>query len=140
MRIMGLDLGEKRIGVALSDPMGWTAQAHSVLQRGNNSCRVIADLCAEYDVEGIVLGWPLNMNGTAGPKAAEAEDFARQLTECTGLKVELQDERLTTKTAERVLLQADVSRKKRRQVIDKMAAAYILQVYLDSHKDHKGMI
>jgi putative Holliday junction resolvase len=132
---MGLDLGEKRIGVALSDPMGWTAQAHSVLTRDKNTCQVIAGLCLEYDVGKIVLGWPVNMNGTTGPKAVEAEEFARQLAGCTGLKVELQDERLTTKTAERVLLQADVSRKKRRQVIDKLAAAFILQVYLDIHKD-----
>ncbi|MGE5390705.1 MAG: Holliday junction resolvase RuvX [Deltaproteobacteria bacterium] len=134
MRILGLDVGQKRIGIALSDPMGWTAQGHSVLQRtsGDDMARIMA-LCRENEVESIVVGLPLNMNGTEGPKAIEIREYASELGEYTGLPVELWDERLTTVTAEKVLIQADVSRRKRKQVIDKMAATFILQSYLDSH-------
>lgn len=134
MRILGLDVGQKRIGVALSDPMGWTAQGHSVLQRtaGDDMAR-IEELCRENEVETIVVGLPLNMNGTEGPKAVECRDYARDLAAYTGLPVKLWDERLTTVTAEKVLIQADVSRRKRKQVIDKMAATFILQSYLDRH-------
>ncbi|NLW90385.1 MAG: Holliday junction resolvase RuvX [Syntrophomonadaceae bacterium] len=134
MRIMCLDVGQKRIGIALSDSMGWTAQGHSVLQRtsGDDMARISA-LCSENEVETIVVGFPLNMNGTEGPKAMEIKEYARELAEYTGLRVELWDERLTTVTAEKILIQADVSRRKRKQVIDKMAATVILQSYLDSH-------
>ena len=134
MRIMGLDVGQKRIGIALSDPMGWTAQGHSVLQRtAQNDMAALKALCIENEVELIVVGWPINMNGTEGPKAVEIKQYARELGEYIGLPIELWDERLTTVTAEKVLIQADVSRRKRRQVIDKMAAGFILQSYLDSH-------
>ncbi len=131
---MCLDVGQKRIGIALSDSMGWTAQGHSVLQRtsGDDMARISA-LCSENEVETIVVGFPLNMNGTEGPKAMEIKEYARELAEYTGLRVELWDERLTTVTAEKILIQADVSRRKRKQVIDKMAATVILQSYLDSH-------
>ncbi len=134
MRILCLDVGQKRIGIALSDSMGWTAQGHSVLQRtsGDDMARISA-LCSENEVETIVVGFPLNMNGTEGPKAMEIKEYARELAEYTGLRVELWDERLTTVTAEKILIQADVSRRKRKQVIDKMAATVILQSYLDSH-------
>ena len=134
MRIIGLDVGQKRIGIALSDPMGWTAQGHSVLQRNlRDDMAPIKALCSEQEVELIVVGWPLNMNGTEGPKALEIKQYARELGDYTGLPTELWDERLTTVTAEKVLIQADVSRRKRKQVIDKMAATFILQSYLDSH-------
>lgn len=134
MRIMGLDVGQKRIGIALSDPMGWTAQGHSVLQRSSkDDMAALKALCAEQEVDLIVVGFPLNMNGTEGPKAMEIKEFASSLGEYTGLPIELWDERLTTVTAEKILIQADVSRRKRRQVIDKMAAAFILQAYLDRH-------
>lgn len=134
MRIMGLDVGQKRIGIALSDPMGWTAQGHSVLQRSSkDDMAALKALCTEQEVDLIVVGFPLNMNGTEGPKAMEIKEFACILGEYTGLPIELWDERLTTVTAEKILIQADVSRRKRRQVIDKMAAAFILQSYLDSH-------
>ena len=93
----------------------------------------ISALCSENEVETIVVGFPLNMNGTEGPKAMEIKEYARELAEYTGLRVELWDERLTTVTAEKILIQADVSRRKRKQVIDKMAATVILQSYLDSH-------
>lgn len=134
MRILGLDVGQKRIGIALSDPLGWTAQGHSVLQRNlQDDMARLKTLCQENEVDLIVVGWPLNMNGTEGPKALEIQQFARELKQFTGLPVELWDERLTTVTAEKVLIQADVSRRKRKQVIDKMAATFILQSYLDRH-------
>jgi len=134
LRIMGLDVGEKRIGIAMSDPMGWTAQGHSVLQRSSNGdMAAINALCSDNEVECIVVGLPLNMNGSEGPKAMEIRKFAGELALATGLPVELWDERLTTVTAEKVLIQADVSRRKRKQVIDKMAATFILQSYMDSH-------
>ncbi|HCF50251.1 MAG TPA: Holliday junction resolvase RuvX [Syntrophomonas sp.] len=135
MRIMGLDVGDKRIGVALSDPLGWTAQPHSVLLR-NDPARDfahLARLCAENQIEKIVVGLPLNMNGTIGPRAELVQGFAAQLSSFTGIEVEFWDERLSTKSAERTLLAADVSRRKRRQVIDKLAAVHILQGYLDRH-------
>lgn len=134
MRILGLDVGQKRIGVALSDPMGWTAQGHSVLQRttGDDMAHIDA-LCRENEVDTIVVGLPLNMNGTEGPKAMEIREYAHDLAAYTGLPVKLWDERLTTVTAEKVLIQADVSRRKRKLVIDKMAATFILQAYLDRH-------
>lgn len=134
MRIMGLDVGEKRIGIALSDPMGWTAQGHSVLLRKNaaHDFAVLMDICRQFAVEKIIVGYPLNMNGTIGPKAQEIEKFARHLGEKILLPIELWDERLSTRSAERTLLEADVSRKKRKQVIDKLAAVNILQAYLNS--------
>lgn len=134
MRIMGLDVGDRRIGIAVSDPMGWTAQGHSVLHRTalEKDLKTLQELCLELQVEKLVVGFPRNMNGTVGPKAQQIEVFAQQLQTAVNLPVEFWDERLTTKLAERVLIEADVSRHKRRKVIDKMAAISILQGYLDS--------
>lgn len=134
MRIMGLDIGEKRIGVALSDPMGWTAQGHSVINRKKLEIdfNVILQICTEQAVTKIVIGLPINMNGSMGPKVVEVQGFGRKLGEFTGLLIDYWDERLTTKSAERLLIAADVSRKKRKKVIDKLAAVHILQSYLDS--------
>ena len=133
MRIMGLDVGEKRIGVAISDQMGWTAQGHSVLVRGkpHDDLDKLAKLCAEFEIERIVLGFPRNMNGTVGPKVVEIQEFGRVLQEYLALPLEYWDERLTTVAAERVLLEANVSRQKRKRVIDMLAAVNILQGYLD---------
>ena len=133
MRIMGLDLGEKRIGIAFSDPMGWTAQGHSILQRKGlkKDLSYLQELCQEFQVEKIVLGLPLNMNGTMGPKALETQEFARALQEALKIPVDFWDERLSSKSAERVLLEADLSRKRRKELIDKIAAVHILQAYLD---------
>ena len=141
MRIMGLDLGEKRIGIAFSDPMGWTAQGHSILQRKGlkKDLSYLQELCQEFQVEKIVLGLPLNMNGTMGPKALETQEFARALQEVLKIPVDFWDERLSSKSAERVLLEADLSRKRRKELIDKIAAVHILQAYLDggcSGKDY----
>ncbi len=133
MRIMGLDVGEKRIGIAISDPMGWTAQGHSVLQRSVLEADVknIGQLCQDYEVEKIVMGLPLNMDGSIGPKVLEVQEFARSLETALAIEVAYWDERLSTKSAERVLIEADLSRRRRKQVIDKMAAVHILQAYLD---------
>ncbi|MGI5921962.1 MAG: Holliday junction resolvase RuvX [Syntrophomonadaceae bacterium] len=133
MRIMGLDVGEKRIGIAISDPLGWTAQGHSVLQRKSKKVDFtkIQEICVAYQVEKIVVGLPRNMNGTEGPKALEVRDFAASLQEFLQLPLDFWDERLTTQSAERVLIDADVSRSRRKKVIDKMAAINILQGYLD---------
>lgn len=134
MRTMGLDVGEKRIGIAVSDPMGWTAQSHSVLNRKQNTAdlKYLEQLRQELGVEKIIIGYPRNMNGTIGPKALEIEEFAEQLRQYTKVAIEFWDERLSTRSAERILLEADISRSKRKKIIDKLAAAHILQGYLDS--------
>jgi putative Holliday junction resolvase len=133
IRILGLDLGARAIGIALSDEMGWTAQPHSTLRRAGREADLAAlrGLAREHGVEEVVVGHPLNLNGSAGPAARAAEAFARELEEALGVPVRLWDERLTTVAAERVLLEADLSRAKRRRVIDRIAAALILQGYLD---------
>lgn len=135
MRIMGLDYGDKKIGVAVSDELGWTAQGVDVIKRRQPSADMdrIADYVRTYDVSEIVVGLPKNMNGTIGPRGEQCIEFAKQLSQTLSLPVHLWDERLSTVSAERTLLEADVSRKKRRQVVDKLAASLILQTYLDSN-------
>lgn len=134
MRIMGLDYGERRIGVSMSDLFGWTAQGIEVIDQKlvKDAMGRIAQLVKEYEVESIVVGLPKNMNGTVGPSGEYCIAFAEQVRQIINLPVQLWDERLTTVAAERALLEADVSRRKRKQVIDKMAAAILLQNYLDS--------
>lgn len=136
MRIMGLDVGVKRIGVAFSDPLEIIAGGHMVLERQTLSgdLAYLKDLCQEQDIQLIVVGLPRNMNGSLGPKAMEIQDFAARLGKYTGIKVDYWDERLSTVAAERVLLEADLSRSKRKKVIDKVAAVTILQNYLDRRK------
>lgn len=136
MRILGLDLGSKTLGVALSDEMGWTAQGIETIEIkeavGDYGLSRLSDLLSGYSVEKIVLGFPKNMNGTVGPRGEASQKFAEVLEEAYGIPVVLWDERLTTMAAEKMLISADVSRKKRKKVIDKMAAVMILQGYLDS--------
>lgn len=135
LRIMGLDLGDKTIGVAVSDPMGWTAQAVEVIRRAENpnvEINRLKELIERYEVKMIVLGLPKNMNGTVGERGQKTIDYASMLTKKLGIPVETWDERLSTVSAERILLEADLSRSKRKKVIDKMAAAVILQAYLDA--------
>ncbi|MDJ0304964.1 MULTISPECIES: Holliday junction resolvase RuvX [unclassified Dehalobacter] len=134
MRIMGLDLGEKTIGVAMSDPLGITAQGVEVIRRTRKEKEreELARLIREYEVDEIVLGYPKNMNGTLGERAKLTEVFAEELREGYLLPVKLWDERLSTIGAQRALLEADLSRAKRKKVIDKMAAVFILQGYLNS--------
>ncbi len=134
MRLLGIDLGRRRIGLALSDPMGWTAQPMDTLEAsgdpGSDAARV-ASICRNVGVSRVVLGLPLDLDGQVGHKAREVLRFRDEL-EAEGLEVITWDERLSTKAVERVLLDADMSRRRRRQVVDKLAAAYILQGYLDS--------
>ncbi|HHV45044.1 MAG TPA: Holliday junction resolvase RuvX [Firmicutes bacterium] len=137
MRIMGLDLGQKRIGVALSDPMLLTATAHTVIPRRGlaEDIHRICALVEEYDVGEIVVGLPVRTTGEEGPEAALARGFAERLAEqCSQVKVSFFDERFTTVIAERVLIEGNVRRKKRREVIDQLAAAVMLQNYLDYRK------
>jgi putative Holliday junction resolvase len=134
MRILGLDYGDRRIGVALSDAFGWTAQGLETIERkreGDEFRRVEA-LVKEHDVEAIVVGLPKNMNGTIGPRGEICMAFAEELKQKLSMPVHLWDERLTTVAATRTLLEADVSRRKRKLVVDKLAAALLLQNYLDS--------
>ncbi|MFD0768123.1 Holliday junction resolvase RuvX [Bacillus sp. CGMCC 1.60114] len=136
MRILGLDVGTKTVGAAISDEMGWTAQGLETIkineERGEFGFNRISELVKQYNVDKIVVGLPKNMNGTIGPRGEACQQFAEKLGELVQLEVVLWDERLSTMAAERLLISADVSRKKRKQVIDKMAAVVILQGYLDS--------
>lgn len=139
MRLMGLDVGDRRIGIAFSDPLGFTAQGHSTLERksNNQAFETISQLCNEYEVVKIVVGLPLNMNGSLGPRAELVQEWAEQLSERTGREVVFWDERLSTISATRVLLEADLSRKKRKGLVDKIAAVYILQGFLDRQSQSK---
>lgn len=134
MRIMALDAGDKRVGVAISDPLGFTAQGLTVLDNNSQVLAEVSNLCREYKVEKILVGLPKNMNNTIGPRAERALEFAAQVASATGLPVAMEDERLTTVAANRVLLAADLSRRKRRKTVDKLAATFILQSYLDRGK------
>lgn len=133
-RTMGIDYGDVRIGIAVSDLMGWTAQGVETITRKTEEQDLgrIGELIRQYEVGKIVLGFPKNMNNTIGPRGEISQQFAEILREKFGLPVVLWDERLSTMAAERMLVSADVSRKKRKQVVDKMAASIILQNYLDS--------
>lgn len=136
MRMMGLDVGSKTIGVAISDELGWTAQGIETIHINEEENQFgfdeIGKLINEYNVKKVVIGLPKNMNGSIGPRGEASQLFAQKLKEKFDVQVVLWDERLTTVAAERVLLEADLSRKKRKKVIDKMAAVMILQSYLDS--------
>lgn len=139
MRILGLDLGDKTVGVAISDPFGLTAQPLKTLfyQSQKEVLAKLKNLVCEQEVTEIIVGLPLNMNGSFGPRAEKTKAFAQKILDYLtdqghSLKLEFWDERLSTKASERNLIFADVSRKKRKKVIDKMAAQFILQGYLDS--------
>jgi len=136
MRLMGLDVGDKRIGVAVSDLLMLTAQPIAVIERKGmeRDLAAIDRLCKQYEVEKLIIGLPLNMNGTLGPKAHQIQEFAHLVAGNLDLLMEFFDERLTTKLAENMLIQADVSRSRRREVIDKLAAANILQTYMDAKR------
>lgn len=134
LRILGLDPGEKRIGVALSDPLALTAQGLTVIGYSNfeQVLEEIEKICREFAVDKIIVGKPLNMNGTAGKAAGRADLFAGRLRQRLNLPVLLHDERLTSFQAERTLIDGGLKRQKRRMVKDKLAAVIILQSYLDS--------
>ena len=132
-RILGIDYGTRRIGLALSDEQGIIAMPLGTVEGGNIGKAVlqIRETCIEKDVSRIVLGFPLNMDGTAGFAANDVTGFAGTLRSTTGLPVETWDERLTTAMIERMLIQADARRAKRKNVRDQLAAQVILQSYLD---------
>lgn len=138
MRTMGLDVGSKTVGVAVSDALGWTAQGIETIKinetEGEFGLERIGELIRQYEVTTVVVGFPKNMNNTVGPRGEASQEFAVLLEEAHGIPTVLWDERLSTMAAERMLISADVSRKKRKKVIDKMAAVMILQGYLDSKK------
>ncbi|OJH35452.1 Holliday junction resolvase RuvX [Cystobacter ferrugineus] len=134
MRTLGLDVGTKTIGVAVSDPLGLTAQTVTTIRRSGLKADLAAlkALVEEYEAQGFVVGLPLNMDGSEGPRAEATRKFVDVLTQTFGLPVELCDERLSTVAAQRTLLEADLSRARRREVIDQMAAQFILQGWLDA--------
>ena len=137
MRIMGLDYGSKTVGVAISDPLGYTAQGIEIIRREKESklrqtLARIDELIKEYGVELIVLGFPKNMNNTIGDRAEKSLAFKEMLEKRTGLDVVMWDERLTTVEANRTLMEGKVRREDRSKYVDMLAAVYILQGYLDS--------
>lgn len=138
MRMIGLDVGTKTIGVAVSDEMGWTAQGVETIRRNPGSKRSgfarLGELIEQYRPETLVVGLPKNMDGSVGPRGLACKEFAEEAEKEFGLPVALWDERLSTMAAEKVLISADISRKKRKKVVDKMAAALILQGFLDRNR------
>lgn len=136
MRIMGLDFGSKTVGVAISDPLLITAQGIEIIRRKDeNKLRQtlarIEELIVEYEIDRIVLGLPKNMNDTLGERAALSLEFQDKLERRTGLPVVMWDERLTTVAADRAMMEAGIRREHRKEHVDKIAAALILQGYLD---------
>ena len=139
IRIMGLDFGSKTVGVAVSDPLGITAQGIEIVRRtSENKLRKtlarIEELVTEYEVTEIVLGFPKNMNNTIGERAEKSLAFKEMLERRTGLPVVMWDERLTTGAANRTLIEGGVRRENRKDYVDMLAAVYILQGYLDSRE------
>ena len=132
-RLLGLDLGTKTIGLALSDVSRTVATPLETIRRTKftHDIKLLLQLADEMDVFALIIGLPLNLNGSEGPRAQATRSFARNLAKHTDLPLVLWDERLSTVAAERILLEADASRKRRAEVIDKMAAAFILQGALD---------
>ncbi|MDA1044382.1 MAG: Holliday junction resolvase RuvX [Verrucomicrobia bacterium] len=135
-RTLGIDYGTVRVGLALSDIFSDFASPFDVLQVKSRK-QLLADIqaiCKEHDVTSIVVGKPLNMDGSFSPMTESAMSFARELARATGLNVETWDERLSSVGAEREMIRADLSRKKRKSMIDKLAAQAVLQGYLDSRR------
>ena len=133
-RVLAVDLGSRRIGVALSDPTGTVAGPLETIphRERRKDVAAVAALARAHGAERIVLGWPRNMDGTSGPAARRAEAFAEALRKAAGVPVDLWDERLSTVAADRALREADVKRERRRALRDQIAAALILQSYLDA--------
>ena len=143
MRIMGLDFGSKTVGVAISDPLLITAQGIEIIERKeeNKLRRTLArieELIVEYGVEEIVLGLPKNMNNSLGERASLSMEFREKLERRTGLPVTMWDERLTTVAADRAMMEAGIRREHRKEHVDKIAACFILQGYLDYRKNKEN--
>lgn len=142
MRIMGLDFGSKTVGIAISDALLLTAQGVEIIRRKeeNKLRRTLArieELIVEYEVEELVLGLPKHMNGTEGVRAELTEEFKDKLERRTGLPVTLWDERLTTVSADRIMMEAGIRRQNRKEYVDMLAAVFILQGYLDRRNNEK---
>jgi putative Holliday junction resolvase len=132
-RILGLDVGDNRLGIAVSDELGWTAQSLPVRQRASLAADLayLRDLCMRYDIMAIVVGLPKNMNGSLGPQAQKTLAFIDRLRQACSVPVTAWDERLTSRAAERALLETNTSRRRRKAIQDRVAAQFILQSYLD---------
>ena len=140
MRIMGIDYGDSRIGIAISDPFGWTAQGiKTIVKKGGlNGCiDIIEQLVKEYNIEKIVVGFPKNMNGTIGPRGEKTLEFIELLGERLNLDIVKWDERLTTVEAIRTMRETGVKASRKKTVVDQIAAIYILQGYLDNVKNKR---
>lgn len=143
MRIMGLDFGSKTVGVAVSDPLGITAQGVEIVRRTSpdklrRTLARIEELIAAYDVGELVLGYPKNMNGTEGERCEKTKEFKGLLEKRTGLPVTLWDERLTTVAADRSMMEAGLNRYERKEYVDEIAAVFILQGYMDAKAMNGG--
>ena len=140
MKILGLDIGEKRIGIAISDELGYTAQGMRVMNRSGleDDLTVLRELIKETEATEVVVGLPKNMDGSLGESAEKVLSFAKKIEESISISVIFWDERWTTAEATRLLVDADISRSKRRKVVDKLAAVLILQGYLDSLEHREG--
>lgn len=140
MRALGLDLGTKTIGVAISDEMGMTAQPLKTLRRISlaKDIEEVLSLAKELSADTIVIGMPVNMDGSLGQRSKATADFVERLKGKTDMPVVAWDERLSTVAVTRMLIEGDISRKRRKEVVDKLAAAYILQGYLDSRRRVEG--
>lgn len=138
MRILGLDVGDATIGVAVSDPLGITAQGITTIRRKKkiNEYDEVLKICNEYAVETILVGLPKNMNGSIGPQGEKVLKFCEELKQLTSVSILTWDERLTTVAAHRFMIEGDLRREKRKQIVDKIAAVLILQGYLDSLKNN----
>ncbi|MFH0811528.1 MAG: Holliday junction resolvase RuvX [Pseudomonadota bacterium] len=136
MRILGLDLGSKRIGLALSDELGIIAQGLSTLSRisPETDFQQLLEIATQHKVEKIVVGFPKNMDGTIGKAAQDVLEFIQNMEKLTSIPIEVWDERLSTIAVNRTLIEANTSRRRRKKVVDKLAAVYILQGYLDRAK------
>jgi putative Holliday junction resolvase len=141
MRLLALDVGDRRIGVAVSDELGITAQGVSTIHRRSWAADLaeIARLAEHWGVGGVVVGLPLTLQGTVGPRTRIVQDFMARLARAMRVPIMTWDERFSTATVERVLIEADVSRAKRKQVIDKAAAVVILQDFLDARANRASV-
>lgn len=135
MRLLALDVGERRIGLAVSDPLGMIAQPLSTIPRNAATIDTIVRIVREKEIGEIVVGLPVNMNGTLGPKAQEVDEFAREIKDAIDIPLVFIDERLSTVEAEKLMISADVSRHKRKGTIDSVAAAIILEKRLRDRKN-----
>ena len=137
MRVLGIDYGDSRIGVAVSDPMGWTAQGLETVKCKDSLRKAIErimEIIRQYEIKDIVIGYPLNMNGTAGPRTERTEAFIKKLLELGDFNIVKWDERLTTVSAHRAMNELGVKASNKKNIVDTMSAVFILQGYLDRQR------